>query len=430
MTREFSEEIIQRYKTIDPKVNCRNITFQVTDDCCLKCSYCYQTHKGHAMMTNEIAKQIVDLLFKLYDKNEENNVINHHTYGLVLDFIGGEPFMNIETIDYTLDYFINQCMKKDHIWLTNFRASMSSNGVLYFKPEVQAFLNKYKQFISLNITIDGPKEVHDLCRLDYDGNGSFDRAIAAWDDWLEKTNTIEMQTKVTIAPENLPYMDKIFDFFIKRGCQRIHANPVFEHSWTIEEAQLYYKILIKLADRLLEEKNVTSSLFTEYGGNPLSSKDTNNWCGGTGVMLAFDPQGNAYPCLRYMSSSLGPNVPPIIIGDVNGIYNTPEYKVIYEDMKAVTRQSQSTQECLDCPVASGCAWCSAANYALTGSYNKRLMTICWMHRAQALANTYYWNWYYRLTNSEKRKALYLPRNIATQIISDAEYNRLLDLALG
>ena len=144
--------------------------------------------------------------------------------------------MNIETIDYTLDYFIHQCIKKDHIWLTNFRVSMSSNGVLYFKPEVQAFLNKYKQFISLNITIDGPKEVHDLCRLDYDGNGSFDRAIAAWDDWLEKTNTIEMQTKVTIAPENLPYMDKIFDFFIKRGCQRIHANPVFEHSWTIEEA--------------------------------------------------------------------------------------------------------------------------------------------------------------------------------------------------
>lgn len=430
MVHDFSEEIIQRYQAIDSKVNCRNITFQVTDDCCLKCSYCYQTHKGHAMMTNEVAKQIVDLLFKLYDKNEEKSVINHHTYGLILDFIGGEPFMNVETIDYTLDYFINQCMKKNHIWLTNFRVSMSSNGVLYFKPEVQTFLNKYKQFISLNITIDGPKEVHDLCRLDYDGNGSFDRAITAWDDWLEKTNTTIMQTKVTIAPENLPYMDKIFDFFINRGCKIIHANPIFEHYWTIEEAQLYYKILIKLADRLLEETDVSSSLFKEFTGNPLSSNDTNNWCGGTGVMLAFDPQGNAYPCLRYMASSLEPDIPPIIIGNVNGIYNTPEYKTIYEDMKAVTRQSQSTQECLDCPIASGCAWCSAANYALTGSYNKRPTTICWMHRAISLANVYYWNWYYRLSNSEKRKALYLPRNIATQIISDTEYNRLLDLALS
>ena len=429
MRREFSDEIIERYRDIDHKVKCRNITFQVTDDCCLKCSYCYQTHKGHKMMTKKIAKEIIDLLFKLYDDNDEDAVINHHTYGLVLDFIGGEPLMNVEVMDYVMEYFIQQCSEKDHIWLTNFRASISSNGLLYFKPEVQAFLNKYKDFISLSITIDGPKEVHDLCRLDYDGNGSFDRAIAAWDDWLNKTNETQASTKVTIAPENLPYMEKIFDFFIKRGCKYIHANPIFEHNWTIEEAQLYYKILIKLADRLLEEDNISSVLFREFIGNPLSSRETQNYCGGTSAMLAFDPEGNAYPCLRYMASSLGPNIPPIIIGDTKGIYNTPESKAIYEDMKAVTRQSQSTQECLDCPVASGCAWCSAANYAITGSYNKRVMYICWMHRAVSLANVYYWNWYYRIHNMQKHKPIYLPRDIATKIISNKEYDDLLELAL-
>lgn len=139
------------------------------------------------MMTSETARKIVDLLFRLYDENNENMVINHHTKGLILDFIGGEPLMNIEVIEDTIKYFIDQCTEKNHIWLTNFRASMSSNGILYFKPEVQSFLNKYKNFISLNITIDGPKEVHDLCRIDYDGEGSFDRSIAAWDDWLKRT---------------------------------------------------------------------------------------------------------------------------------------------------------------------------------------------------------------------------------------------------
>ena len=429
MTHEFSDEVIKRYQNIDSKVKCRNITFQVTDDCCLKCSYCYQTHKGHAMMTTETAKQIVDLLFKLYDENNEDMVINKHTYGIILDFIGGEPLMNIEVIDYTINYFINKCIEKNHIWLTNFRVSMSSNGVLYFDPKVQECLNKYKDFISFNVTIDGPKEVHDLCRLDHNGNGSFDRAIAAWDDWLSKTNSSQASTKVTIAPENLPYMETIFDFFIKRGCKYIHANPIFEHEWTIEEAQLYYKILIKLADRLLEEDNISSVLFREFIGNPLSSQETQNYCGGTSAMLAFDPEGNAYPCLRYMASSLGSERPPIIIGNTKGIYNTPEYKAIYDDMKAVTRQSQSTQECLDCPVASGCAWCSAANYAITGSYNKRIMYICWMHRAVALANVYYWNWYYRIHHIDKHKPIYLPRNIATKIISDKEYDRLLELAL-
>ena len=72
------------------------------------------------------------------------------------------------------------------------------------------------------------------------------------------------------------------------------------------------------------------------------STDTNNWCGGTSLMLAFDPEGNAYPCLRYMESSLNSAREPIIIGDTSGIYNTPETKAIYEDMRKVTRQSQST----------------------------------------------------------------------------------------
>ena len=425
---DFSDEIIARYRHIDSQAVCRNITFQVTDDCCLKCSYCYQTHKGHAMMTEEVAEKIIDLLFKLYDENDENMVINHHTYGIILDFIGGEPFMNVPVIAHSIDYFIQKCVEKDHIWLTNFRVSMSSNGVLYFQPEVQEFLNKYKQFISLNITIDGPKEVHDLCRVDYDNNGSFDRAIAAWDDWFKHSDISRIGTKVTIAPENLPYMNTIFDFFIKRGCRSIHANPIFEHEWTIEEAKTYYKVLIQLADRLLNDSTINTSLFREFIGKPLSSRETNNYCGGTSAMLAFDPYGNAYPCLRYMASSLGPERKPIVIGDVNGIYNTPEYKAIYEDMKKVTRQSQSDQECLDCPVASGCAWCSAANYAITGSYNKRIKYICWMHRANALANVYYWNLLYRYQHLEKRHPLTLPRNIATQIITDEEYDELIELS--
>jgi len=58
------------------------------------------------MMSKETAKEIVDLLFKLYDENNEDTVINHHTYGIVLDFIGGEPFMNIDIISFVTEYFI------------------------------------------------------------------------------------------------------------------------------------------------------------------------------------------------------------------------------------------------------------------------------------------------------------------------------------
>jgi radical SAM peptide maturase (CXXX-repeat target family) len=287
-------------------------------------------------------------------------VINHHTYGIVLDMIGGEPFMNVDVMDFIVDYFIQQCYERDHIWLTNFRVGISTNGLLYFEPKVQAFLNKYASFISMNVTIDGPKQVHDACRIDLNGQGSFDRAIAAWEHWFKTIGTNPMDTKVTIAPENLLYIEDVFDFFLSRGCKTIHANPVFEHKWTVEEAQDYYMILLKLATKLLMVEGASSSLFSEYKGKPLLSTDTQNWCGGTGAMLAFDPQGRAYPCLRYMSSSLGPERAPIIIGDTNGVYNKPEYKKFYDDMQKVTRQSQSTDECINCPIASGCAWCFPA----------------------------------------------------------------------
>jgi len=79
-------------------------------------------------------------------------------------------------------------------------------------------------------------------------------------------------------------------------------------------------------------------------------------------MLSFDPNGIAYPCIRYMSSSLGDTVPPIIIGDVNGIYISKEAKEIKKQFDAITRRTQSSDECYYCSVASGCAWCSAWNY--------------------------------------------------------------------
>lgn len=429
MRNNFSSSILYLYSAIDPLVTCPDITFQVTDDCCLNCSYCYQINKSHRMMTKDTIKQIIDLLFQMYDENREDTVINHHTKGLVLSFIGGEPFMNIETIDYGSQYFLDECKRRNHIWLTNFKFSIDSNGILFFEPKVQEYLQKFKPFINLNITLDGPKEFHDQCRVDKNGTGSFDRVLAAFKA-SQQIFSLKPHTKVTISPENLPYLDKIVEFFLEQNCKEINANPIFEHKWTIEESQLYYIQLKKIADIVLKESNIDTNLFSEYYGLPMISTDNNNYCGGTGFMLAFDPEGKAYPCLRYMESSLGDTQPPLLIGNMNGIYNTQEYKELYKDMRSVTRKSQSTEECFNCPVASGCSWCSAWNYQETGSYNKRSINICWMHRAQCLANAYYYNLYYNQINSEKRHPIYIERNIANKIISDEEYDKLLELSFN
>ena len=146
-------------------------------------------------------------------------------------------------------------------------------------------------------------------------------------------------------------------------------------------------------------------------------------------MCAFGPDGRAYPCLRYMESSLGNSVPALVIGDVEqGIYQTDETKELKKQLNAMTRESQSTEECFHCPIASGCAWCSAYNYQSKGKLNIRNTNICWMHRASSIANVYYWNMKYIIEGSERRLPFFLEQKYALQIISPEEYNALLELS--
>ena len=429
--RQYSDQIARLYSGEDVldkhEFLTRNITFQITDDCCCACTYCYQGHKGHRMMTKDVAKRGVDLLFDMYDKNE-GTFINHKTKAIILDFIGGEPLMNIDIIDYVCTYFVQKCLEKNHPWIYTWRASMISNGALYFEPKVQEFLKKFRGFVSFGITLDGPKEIHDACRIYHDGRGNFDDAYAAMKHFNSHYYE-ELGTKVTIAPENLHNLNKIVKFFVDEGMEEINANTVFEAEWTEEQAQEFYRELKKMADYLLSlDHEVYVGLFRDELFNPMSEEENSNFCGGTGAMLSFDPDGIAYPCIRYMSSSLGDDAPPITIGTVDGIFETEEDKETKRYLDCITRRSQSTDECWNCPIAAGCAWCSGWNYQLYGTPDKRCTRICPMHKARSLANVYYWNKYYHKNNIDKHFEMHLPKEEALKFISEDEYNMLLELS--
>lgn len=428
-TRTFQNQMAEYYRSPTDKFGkllTKNVTFQITDACDLRCTYCYQINKGHRMMSKDTAKKAVDMLFEMYDK--DTKYLGKETQAVILDFIGGEPLLNIELIDYICTYFMDKCIEMNHPWLTHWRASMISNGVDYFNPKVQEFFNKFKGLVSFAISIDGPKELHDACRLHPDGKGSFDEAMAAFHDYSSRFEPIR-HTKATIAPENLEKVDEMINFFYAEGLTEISANPVFEHPWTVEEAKIYYSKLLTLANFLLKHDDAYISLFQEDIFEPMPKADNRNWCGGTGAMIAFDPDGVAYPCIRYMESSLPSDRAPLIIGNVDrGIYKTLPEKFLFHKLNSITRRSQSTDECFNCPIAKGCAWCSAENYVEFGTVNKRSTNICNMHKARSLANCYFWNTYYRRNNIEKRMKVHLPKEDALRFISEEEYNNLVRLS--
>ena len=142
----------------------------------------------------------------------------------------------------------------------------------------------------------------------------------------------------------------------------------------------------KLADYKLENYIDTYiSFFEENQFEAREESDNQAWCGGTGKMLACDPDGVLYPCLRYMPLSVGHDREPVTMGDVENGRDLDRL----QDLRNVTRRSKSTDECFYCPIEKGCSYCSAYDWQSQGSYNKRATYICPMHKARALVNVYY-----------------------------------------
>jgi radical SAM protein with 4Fe4S-binding SPASM domain len=146
-------------------------------------------------------------------------------------------------------------------------------------------------------------------------------------------------------------------------------------------------------------------------------------------MLAVDVDGTFYPCLRYAPLSIGTKQKLLRIGDVwNGLVVTPADKEIVDMLNAITWTSQSSQECIDCPISAGCGWCSAYNYEYTGDVNKRVTFICVMHKARVLAASYYWNSIYHHEGLPERFAVNLPKDKALEFLEESEYDMLVALA--
>lgn len=407
----------------------KNATLVVTKSCNLNCSYCYEIHKCNQRMSKETGMAAIDMLIK-ENMNESNYINSKNSEAIIIDFIGGEPLLEIELIDYLAEYFKFKTINLKHIWALNYMFSMTTNGILYDTPKVQDFIKKNAGHVSITITIDGNKELHDKCRLFPDGTGSYDIVEKAVK--LQVKNNHEVGTKLTLAPENISYLVDAFKNLHKLGLKSIFANTVFEEGWNIEHAKVFYTQLKELSDYLIDTdqyKEIYCSLFEEFLGMRVDDKDNQNWCGGTGKMMAIDTDGKFYPCLRYLPFAIKNDREPLVIGNiVDGIESNEIEKERVKCLQCITRRSQSTDECYNCPIGQGCAWCSAYNYDQFGTADKRATYICVMHKARVLANVYFWNKLYKKEGSDKKFGMHVPKEWALDIINENEYNCLIAIS--
>lgn len=208
----------------------------LTEECNLSCSYCFE--KGMVQckkMPIEVARAAVNLLFD-YSEGEMDLSIAH---------FGGEPLMNFPLIRYVTEY----AEKKAELSGKKVSFFMTSNGTLLNESRAD-YIAKHK--INVLLSIDGCKSSHDRYRIDKKGRGTFERAMRGM-RILKKVQPW-VGTKMTVMPENIPWMFEDVVFLHSMGINQFLIGHATGIKWSKEDMESFGKQMRKI-NHWYKEKN-------------------------------------------------------------------------------------------------------------------------------------------------------------------------------
>lgn len=155
------EDANSRKNTIKKEpVNIVNIALFVTQSCNLKCVYCYGEggeYGSGGSMEEKTAYQAVDWLIEQSGKVKKINI----------SFFGGEPFLNFSLIKKVVEYAETRVIALEK----EVGFNVTTNGTLLDDEKI-TFIKEHN--IKVMISIDGPREIHDMQRPFANGKGSYD----------------------------------------------------------------------------------------------------------------------------------------------------------------------------------------------------------------------------------------------------------------
>ena len=388
---------------------------------------CYILEKpdGH-VMSWEVAKKYTDYLFEMnahLDKIEKPTPFDH---AKIFEFVGGEPLLEYKLMFKIIDYINNRVLMlpKNHPWrkgivkengdvVDGYRFSLSSNGTLLKDLQIRKEfeIRGSSRRISLGISIDGPKEIHDLCRKKIDGSGSFDDIMGSFEWWKLNFPGDAVSTKATISHENLHMINTISKFFFEElQIERLYINTIFEDVWHKGDDILFLNQLCDLVDWLIEDEKY-KKYYISFFGNTIGGereKIDGAWCGAGKHMDACGYDGKLYPCLRFKTLY---KREPLVIGTVNTGKDT-DIMEIFNSKNTINMFNKTKEltgiDCLKCKISSGCADCQGYSYDCSGDLYTKVTFICPMHGARFCANIYFFGRILGFIDKKDRQQTLLP----------------------
>ena len=328
------------------------LCLHIAHSCNLNCSYCFASqgkyHGERALMSFEVGKRALDFLI-------ENSGTRHN---LEVDFFGGEPLMNFDVVKQLVAYA--RSVEKQHN--KNFRFTLTTNGML-IDDDVIDFANR--ECVNVVLSLDGRKEVHDRYRVDYAGNGSWEKIVPKFQRLVEARGGKDYYMRGTFTHANPDFLEDI-KVMLDLGFNELSMEPVVcapddPSALTEEDFPIVCEQYEKLAELMLQ-RHREGRPFTFYHymidlkGGPCIYKRISG-CGSGTEYMAVTPWGDLYPCHQFVGDE------KYLLGNVfDGVSNT----AAQDEFMACNVYAR--EECRDCWARLYCSGGCAANaYHATGS---------------------------------------------------------------
>ena len=328
------------------------LCIHIAHTCNLNCSYCFASqgkyHGDRAIMSLEVGKRALDFLV-------ENSGTRRN---LEVDFFGGEPLMNLDVVKQMVEYA--RSIEKEHG--KNFRFTLTTNGML-IDDDVIDFANR--EMSNVVLSLDGRKEIHDRYRVDYSGNGSWDKIVPKFQKLVEARGGRNYYMRGTFTHANPDFLEDIKQM-LELGFNELSMEPVVcapgdPSELTAEDMPIVLEQYEKLAELMIERERAGKP-FTFYHymidltGGPCIYKRISG-CGSGTEYMAVTPWGDLYPCHQFVGEE------KFKLGDIwNGVTN------LETQNEFAACNVYAHPECHDCWARLYCSGGCAANaYHSTGS---------------------------------------------------------------